>query len=283
MGNSNSKPSAALSQPGPHGLPMRFVVRRGGRHLKLCGADLKNPLHYINRHRAAFARNETLTLHTSGHRKDNSPALLSIKKGVLDLAPVGGKSSILRLPNFEGYQIALHRADALDNLVEMRYEGRQGLTREKYVFTLVCPGGRRETFRWYESDKLNCHEVRAIHKRDKPVVKTGMAKEGKKKRIGMLVTGGILVRVTEGAPKCQGDPSRVFGWDEKGREIVASYAKGGSGWIGGEQMYFQFWGSAAQGAFGQDFTRIAAMSGTARWREQIAEEKAAAQRRARQR
>lgn len=278
MGSSQSTPSPALAQPGPHGLPMRFVVRHAGRGFKLCGEDAKAPLHHIAKHRAWFSKHEQLTLYTSGHKKDKSPPLITIKKGVLGSAPVGGKNSKIHIPNFESYNIELHTSNQ-QPVVEMKYEGRKGLAKDKYAFTLVCANGRRETFRWYEADRLNCPEVRAIHKRDSPIVKTGMPKDPKKKRIGRMVAGSYLVRVTDGAPHCPGDPTALLGWDEKGREIVASYARGGSGWIGGTKMFFQFWGSGAAGQFGQDFTRVAAASGAALWREQIAEEKAAAQRR----
>ncbi|KAH6622512.1 hypothetical protein F5144DRAFT_497587 [Chaetomium tenue] len=271
-----SSPAPALAERGPHGLPMRFVVRGAGRGFKLCGEDAKAPIYYIQKQHALFSKHERLILHTSGHKKDKSPPLISIKKGVLGTAPVGGKNSKFHVPNFESYNIELHNSNQ-NNVVEMKYEGRKGLAKDKYAFTLFC-NGRRETFRWYEADRLNCSEVREIHKRQKPIVKTGMPKDTKKKRIGTLITGSYLIRVTDGAPQCPGNPNAVLGWDEKGREIVASYARGGSGFIGGTKMFFQFWGSAAKGQFGEDFTRIAAISGTALWREQIAEQQAAQQR-----
>ncbi|KAH6848425.1 hypothetical protein B0I37DRAFT_377587 [Chaetomium sp. MPI-CAGE-AT-0009] len=277
MGSSQSSPAPALAEHGPHGLPMRFVVRHAGRSFKLCGEDAKAPIHYIGRHHKLFSNHERLILHTSGHKKDKSPPLISIKKGVFGTAPIGSKNSKVHAPNFESYNIELHNSNQ-NNVIEMTYEGRKGLAKDKHAFTLFC-NGRRETFRWYEADRLNCPEVRAIHKRDNPIVKTGMPKDSKKKRIGRMITGSYLVRVTEGPPYCPSDPNAVLGWDEKGREIVASYAKGGSGFIGGTKMFFQFWGSAANGQFGEDFSRAAAITGAALWREQIAEEKAAAQRR----
>ncbi|KAK4154418.1 hypothetical protein C8A00DRAFT_32766 [Chaetomidium leptoderma] len=274
MGSSQSSPAPALAERGPHGLPMRFVVRHAGRGFKLCGEDAKAPIHYISKHREWFSKHERLILHTSGHKKDKSPPLVSAKKGVLGAVPVGGKNSRIRIPNFESYNIELPSSKQ-NNVVEMKYEGRKGLIKDMYAFTLFCDG-HEETFRWYEADKLNCPEVRAIHKREKPIVKTGMPKDLKRKIIGTMITGGYLVRVIEDPPT---GPKNLLGWDKEGNEIVASYAKGGSGFIGGTKMFFQFWGSGATENLGKDFTRVAAITGAALWREQIAEEKAAAQRR----
>ncbi|EAQ90311.1 predicted protein [Chaetomium globosum CBS 148.51] len=68
-------PYSPLGQPGPHGYPMRFGVRLAGlKGFKIYGADPKQPYRYVELH------TRRQILHESAHKKDCSPALVTVKE-----------------------------------------------------------------------------------------------------------------------------------------------------------------------------------------------------------
>ncbi|KAK4160831.1 hypothetical protein QBC43DRAFT_358896 [Cladorrhinum sp. PSN259] len=266
--------SSALAQPGPHGLPMRFQTRKAGwSGYKLCGEDVKAPLHYISM--KAKDRKTRQILQSTAHKKDKSPPLVTIQK-----------------PNSQDFNIVLHATGSngrrtQDETVWMEYKDSRELNgkyidfkyKETWDFNMrVGPQGKQETFRWIKAEGA-CQELKTIYKGELPIVKAGMARE-KSGRITRLVSGHILVRMNGKRINIQQgqEKERPLGFDKEGREIVASCARGGSGWIGGTKMFFQFWGSGCTGELGEDFTRVAAMTGSALWQDLILKEKAEAAR-----
>lgn len=62
-----------LAQPGPYGYPMRFAVRHAGiKGFKIYGAHHSQPFRYIEWH------TRRLVLHQSAHKRDKSPALITL-------------------------------------------------------------------------------------------------------------------------------------------------------------------------------------------------------------
>lgn len=137
----------------------------------------------------------------------------------------------------------------------------------------VGPANQQEVFRWIKPQGA-CQELKTTYKPELPIVKAGMPRQ-KSGMITRLVRGYILVRMSGKMCDAQGqDDEKPLGFDKDGREIVASCARGGSGWIGGAKMFFQFWGSGCTGELGEDFTRVAAITGAALWQDDILKEKA---------
>ncbi|KAK3983934.1 hypothetical protein QBC44DRAFT_278298 [Cladorrhinum sp. PSN332] len=272
---------SALAQPGPHGLPMRFQTRKAGWNgIKICGEDVKAPIHFIT----MKSRKTRQVLHETAHKKDKSAPLVSVQKPHYRSKFGSDK---------EDFKIVLHPAGSNgrrthDETVEMEYKSSKELSgklidfhhRPTWEFCLrVGPQGQQEAFRWIKAEGA-CQELKTIYKVELPPVKTGMER-AKSGRITRIVTGHILVRMNGRGlgsnPGGQKD-DRPLGFDKEGREIVASCARGGSGWIGGKKMFFQFWGSGCTGELGEDFTRVAALTGSALWQDEILKEEAARQR-----
>lgn len=55
-----------------------------------------------------------------------------------------------------------------------------------------------------------------------------------------------------------------MGYTDDGQEIVASWANC-SGWVVTRKIIFQFWGAGARGEMGEDWTRVAALTGSTIW------------------
>lgn len=142
-----------------------------------------------------------------------------------------------------------------------------------YEFSMPAEGGRTETFVWRKQDwGSHCEEVRAIRKEDEPPVHTGDARPPQKEGIHFSkpYSGWVLVRV--GGPKRMAQPAQhegkgnpfPMGFAESGDEIVASYCEA-QGWVATRKVIFQFWGSGVTGELGEDFTRVAALTGSVIW------------------
>ena len=246
--------------------------------MKLCGADTKAPLHFISQ-RSGKTRQ---VLHQSAHKKDKSPALITVQKPHY-------RSNLSS--DRDDFRIILHPAGSngrrtLDEGIEMEYKTSKELSgkyidfkhRPTWEFTMrVGPANQQEVFRWIKPQG-SCQELKTTYKAELPIVKAGMPRP-KSGMITRLVRGYVLVRMSGKVCSAQqqgveGDDETPLGFDKDGREIVASCARGGSGWIGGNKMFFQFWGSGCTGELGEDFTRVAAITGAALWHDDILKEKA---------
>ncbi|KAK4225859.1 hypothetical protein QBC38DRAFT_481960 [Podospora fimiseda] len=274
--------SSALAQPGPHGLPMRFQTRNAGwSGMKICGEDVKQPIHFMT----VKSRKTRQILHETAHKKDKSAPLVTVQKPHYRSKYSSDK---------EDFKIILHPAGSNgrrthDETIEMEHKSSRELNgkiidfryRPTWEFTLrVGPQGRQEVFRWIKPQGT-CQELKTIYKSELSPVKTGMQRP-QSGRITRIVSGYILVRMNGRGIRLGEDKKenemRPLGYDKEGREIVASCARGGSGWIGGRKMFFQFWGSGCTGELGEDFTRVAAVTGSALWQDEILKEAEQAQR-----
>ncbi|KAK4195262.1 hypothetical protein QBC40DRAFT_289359 [Triangularia verruculosa] len=263
------KPAPALDVPGPGSiLPNRFAVRTaGGSGLKITGSNYKQPIHFLSKH-SSTRDSLRCSLHESAHKKDNSPAMVSVHKhqqrnsGWTTTTTIGNvklTSTPARGP--DNYQIILHRKDGNNECIDMPQTSH-----DVNQFRMRM-NGREEVFEWVKGSAFT-QELKTICKRESPAVKTGMPRE-KAGRVGMG-GGYILVRVTGRSvqPRGKKGEDTPLGYDKSGREIVASWAYArGWGW-GGPVFFFQWWGSGATGELGEDFTRVAATTGAALYHEE---------------
>ncbi|KAK4664589.1 uncharacterized protein QC763_512120 [Podospora pseudopauciseta] len=274
------KPGPALDVPGPHSLPNRFAVRNAGRGFKITGSNYKAPLHYLSKH-SSTRDTLRLSLHTTSHKKDNPPALVSVhkhqhrKSGWTATTQIGNvKWTSTPAQGAENYQIILHRTSAHNETIDMPQASQ-----DIHQFRMRI-NTRDEVFEWIKADALT-QEIRTICRRENPIVSTGMTRE-KSPRMG-AGGGYYLVRVTGRGiqPKGKKGEETPLGYDQQGREIVASWAYARNfGW-GKPVFFFQWWGSGATGELGQDFTQVAAATGATFYHEEAL--KAAERQRQRQR
>ncbi|KAK0721190.1 hypothetical protein B0T21DRAFT_48742 [Apiosordaria backusii] len=264
------KPAPALDIPGPHHLPNRFAVRTAGPSgLKITGSNYKAPLHFLSKH-ASPRSSLRCSLHSTAHKKDNSPALVSVykhqhrKSGWTTTTQIGNvKFTSSPGRGWENYQIILHRKAGNDECIDMPQ------TSNKTHQFRMRVNGREEGFEWIKGDSW-MQELRTICKREAPVVKTGMQRE-KTGRLVSMVMGWVLVRVTGRAvqPVGKDGEGTPLGYDKQGREIVASWAFSRTRGFGGAVYFFQWWGSGATGELGEDFTRVAATTGATLYHEEV--------------
>jgi hypothetical protein len=274
---------SALSQPGPHGYPTRFAVRRAGHHgLKFCGADAKQPVRFIEKHDTGSLRQ---VLHKSGHKKDDSPRLVSVYKHrsfaqqhlAITIGPV-----TLRPRQPQNFMVILHRNNGNDQVLELnRVKATTWNQPETYRFQLATPANHAgEAFEWRDARFTRPFETRGTRKASLPVIKTGDQRPPEKK-MGIITRGYVLVRL--GGQRGAAGKGRPLGFTEQGEEIVASYAQRNTTWIGQPKFFFQFWGSGAQGKLGEDFSHVAAATGSALWQDEMIQEKEKQRRQARNR
>lgn len=258
---------AALQEAGPHGFTIRWVLYvRSCKTIKW-GNSKETPFHYIERH-SFWKRRPWQVLHQSAHKKDKSPALVAIYKPK--------KSWFFRPRDF---LIKFPGQDASKN-IDMKMMDRSiwnGFNARSYEFNMVTAAGHNETFHWVKADwGSHCEEVKLIRKEDEPPVHTGDQRPEREEgfHFSKPYAGWILVRVNgpnrKQAPQVAegGKKSRVntlpMGYTDDGQEIVASWANC-SGWVATRKIIFQFWGAGASGEMGEEWTRVAALTGSTIW------------------
>lgn len=264
----------ALAEPGPHGFPARWILyQRSCKTLKI-GPSKENPVHYIERH-SFWRRHPWQVLHESAHKADKSPALVAIYKPKKSFF-FRPRDFLIKFPDGKG--------NGGGHDMEMKHiqRGLGGLG--DVIAYEFCLGGK-ETFHWRKAAwGSHCEEVRAIRKEDEPVVHTGDAKPPKEEGFHFTkpYSGWILVRVNSSHAAPQGGEANgtgnqhPMGYTDSGEEIVASYCEA-SGWVATRKVIFQFWGAGLTGELGEDFTRVAALTGSTIWDD---EERERARRRA---
>jgi hypothetical protein len=293
----NRKKEDPFLQPGPHGYPMRFAVRLAGpKGFKIYGADPGEPIHYIECH----SRHQVL--HETGHKKDKSPAQVSIHSNwpSWSIRPVD--------TDVPAFTITVHNNDTTtnpsqdnanadnasneandDQTINLEHTRCRPVT---FQFQLPIPTSTTtdattdtttpppvETFEWRRAPHA-CHETRSIRKRTLPLTETGDERPPEE-RFVYAPSGSILVRLnspnkrasltssvvttTPGTGTDRDQNRQPVGFTNEGEEIVASYTNSRDyrAWY-----YFQFWGSGATGELGEVFTRVAVMSGLAVWQDE---------------
>lgn len=270
-----------LSQPGPHGYPVRFGVRLAGmKGFKIYGADPKQPFRYIEWH------TRRQVLHETAHKKDKSPALVTVHENwpswsILPLdedaaaftitvhnkktsdGPVDGDAETADNANDTNDQPSNNAdSEAPDQTIDMDHTRCRPVT---FQFTLPItapqPDGTTttttlETFEWRRAPQA-CQETRGIRKKALPMMETGDERLPEERFI-YSASGSVLVRLN--GARCEPGNDRPLGFTKQGEEIVASYtdSRDYRAWY-----YFQFWGSGATGELGEVFTHVAVMSGLA--------------------
>jgi hypothetical protein len=260
---------------------MRFAVRLAGpKGFKIYGADPGDPIHYIECH------SRRQVLHETGHKKDKSPAQVSIHSNwpSWSIRPVD--------TDVPAFSITVHNNDntarpspddasgeaTADQTVNLEHTRCRPVT---FKFELPIPTSSTDTtttppvdtFEWRRAPHA-CHETRSIRKRTLPLTETGDERPPAE-RFVYAPSGSILVRLNSpkkrppvsAAPTAPGtDRNRhPVGFTPDGEEIVASYTNSRDyrAWY-----YFQFWGSGATGELGEVFARVAVMSGLAVWQDE---------------
>jgi hypothetical protein len=274
---------------------MRFAVRLAGvKGLKIYGEDADKPVRFIEVH------SRRQILHSSAHKKDKSPALVSIQSN-------WPSWSLYPLDDEATFTITVHRDnpegidtndDAQPTTIPMEHTRCRPVT---YQFTLpghLLNSNTRstnttitteteaartstsgETFEWRRSP--TCTETRGIRKRTLPVLETGDERPPESPPIFDL-PGAVLVRTTtkpttatattttDSNSSSHTGPNRPLGYTRQGEEIVAS-------WMMARDLkpryYFQFWGAGATGELGPWFTHVAVLTGVAVYMDQISEER----------
>ncbi|KAL2129899.1 hypothetical protein VTI74DRAFT_7158 [Chaetomium olivicolor] len=291
---SHSSPTTALSQPGPHGYPIRFAVRQAGPNgLKMYENDPKQPIRYIERH------SRRIILHESAHKKHNSHALVTIHTShfqprsfflvnkhytitlhrVPPIAESSKDSNNANLDNANSHGDAdphnkSHSKDTfgLDKTIDMTYAGA-GPGPGTFDFTFPVPTSSidqepssmtPEVFEWRPAS-WNCHETRGIRKSTLPSIKTGDPRPPEEAFV-LSPSGSILVRLQ--GKGCPPSAARPLGYTREGEEIVASYSMTRDKKA---LMYFQFWGSGVTGELGEEFTHVAVLTGMAVWLDEVKE------------
>ncbi|AEO68488.1 uncharacterized protein THITE_2025869, partial [Thermothielavioides terrestris NRRL 8126] len=289
--------SSPLSQPGPHGYPMRFAVRIAGlKGLKVYGDDAQQPIRFIEVH------TRRQVLHASGHKKDNSPALVSIQANwpTWSLLPIGDKPAFtITIHNSNNNQDPADgdEASSTDLTIPMEHTCCRPVT---YRFSLPAistttdnnsstastpdPGPddanpdpspeeaeaeAEEIFEWRRAPA--CHETRGIRKKTLPALETGDERPPETALHTLLAQpGAVLVRLTGARwpPQTATPARRPLGFTKQGEEIVASWTEARDCL---PRYYFQFWGAGAAGALGETFTHVAVLTGAATYLDAIAE------------
>ncbi|KAK3313030.1 hypothetical protein B0H66DRAFT_608090 [Apodospora peruviana] len=260
MGKDSDPLPAAMQEPGPHGFPMRWVLFvRGCKTLKM-GTSTDSPIHYIKWH--TFRKSKPWqTMHASAHKADKSLPLVAIYKP---------KIGWFRRPRDFAIQLFDKAGKPSERIDMKRTEASNillGNTAKEYQFTMrTGADGHMETFCWRKRGwGSHCDEIQLIHKEADPPVHTGDSRPPRKEgfHFSTPYDGWILVRLNGG--RRNNDPVKPLGYtDEGGEEIVASWCRA-SGWVAARKIIFQFWGAAGTGELGEEFTRIAALSGTTIW------------------
>ncbi|KAL2017408.1 hypothetical protein VTK56DRAFT_2210 [Thermocarpiscus australiensis] len=263
-------PASALSQPGPHGYPMRFAMRKAGwKGLKVCGDDYKQPFRFVEMHksRKGYLRQ---VLHKSAHKKDHGPALVSIEKVRPQKIGVGFVK-VATIPHIEDrFRIVLHtRSNQIIEMATHYIEDLQDghlFTPTAYRFTLATPARNGfEVFEWRQAN-VAPEEIKGIRKKKLPRIKTG-DKRPPQKFVTVGARGYLLVRLTGRRCNTAQKEATPLGFTKYGEEIVASYADAQGSWR--TRFFFQFWGSAARGELGEDFTHVAVATGSAIWQDEM--------------
>ncbi|KAK4154803.1 hypothetical protein C8A00DRAFT_32398 [Chaetomidium leptoderma] len=270
-----------LSQPGPHGYPMRFGVRLAGlKGFKIYGVDPKQPVRYIEWH------TRRQILHESAHKKDKSPALVSVHANwpSWSIFPLDDDAAAFTLTvhNNKNNNNKKNKndnnnknknnknktstgpddssAEAADLTIDMDHTRCRPVT---FQFELpVRAADVVETFEWRRAPRAS-HETRGIRKKALPMMETGDERPPEEKFV-YSPSGSVLVRLG-GNKRCAAAKDRPLGFTRDGEEIVASYtdSRDYRAWY-----YFQFWGSGATGELGETFTHVAVMSGLAVWNDE---------------
>ncbi|KAK3902384.1 hypothetical protein C8A05DRAFT_44177 [Staphylotrichum tortipilum] len=197
-----------LSQPGPHGYPMRFGVRCTGlRGYKIYGASRREPMRYIECHIRRFI------LHESAHKKPDSPALVTVHK---NWSPGSEFPDDDRKP---AYSITIHGRDGTttnpthtspdgtgtseptgsapdptaDQMISLTHAHCRPVTFRFQLPIATASVTTLETFEWRRGPN-NCHETRGIRSKKLPAIKTGDPRPPPEKRI-WFPNGSILVRM----------------------------------------------------------------------------------------
>lgn len=261
-----------LSQPGPHGFPMRFAVRSAGPGgLKVCGDDYKQPVRFMRKRGSRSS--QCIVLHEGAHKRDKSAPLVTVEKKqalkgrvTVQAGPVWLQS---RPRGNRDFDLTLHTRGNATTL-KLVHQGR----RRRYRFALPGagpahgPSTEPEQFEWRRAPS-HCYEVRGIRKKAKPTIRTGDPRPASKKnKIHTLAVGFVLVRL--GARRGPAGDHRPLGYTEDGEEIVASYALAHRSWRA--NFFFQFWGSAAEGRLGEVFTNVAVATASAIWQDEKIEQ-----------
>ncbi|KAM7214471.1 hypothetical protein V8F06_010165 [Rhypophila decipiens] len=258
-------PPPTLLEPGPHELPLRWILyTKSCKTLKI-GTSTEEPMHYIERH-SFWRRRPWQVLHASAHKKDKAPALVATYKP---------KKSWFFRPRDFLIKFPTPGANGLQHHdIEMKMSDRglllNTLDANSYEFAMPTATGYTETFHWRKRDwGSHCEEVRAIRKADEPPVHAGDPRPPQQEgfHFSKPYSGWILVRVNGPGRKAPGGgegQQLPMGYTENGDEIVASYAEA-SGWTSTCTIIFQFWGAGATGELGEDWTRVAALTGSTIW------------------
>jgi hypothetical protein len=262
-----------LSHPGPHGYPMRFGVRLAGvKGFKIYGSDARQPFRYIEWH------TRRQVLHESGHKKDKSPAIVTVHENwpSWSILPLDEDAAAFTItvhdretgnlntssPDSGGDETADNGEDqARDQTIDMDHTRCRPVTFQFHLpITTTQADGTTdtttETFEWRRAPQA-CQETRGIRKKTLPMMEAGDERLPEE-RFVYSASGSVLVRL--GGKRCAPGKDRPLGYTRQGEEIVASYSDSRDyrAWY-----YFQFWGSGATGELGEGFTHVAVMSGLA--------------------
>jgi hypothetical protein len=202
---------------------MRFAVRIAGlKGLKVYGDDAQQPIRFIEVH------TRRQVLHASGHKKDNSPALVSIQANwpTWSLLPIGDKPAFtITIHNSNNNQDPADgdEASSTDLTIPMEHTCCRPVT---YRFSLPAistttdnnsstastpdPGPddanpdpspeeaeaeAEEIFEWRRAPA--CHETRGIRKKTLPALETGDRRPPETALHTLLAQpGAVLVRLT---------------------------------------------------------------------------------------
>ncbi|KAM7212440.1 hypothetical protein V8F06_012166 [Rhypophila decipiens] len=283
MGKEEKPTPEALLEKGPHGFPARWILyQKSCRTLKY-STSKDSPLHYIECH-SYWARHPWQVLHSVAHKKEksDSTALIAIYKPKKSFF-FRPRDFLIKFPNSGGSKpdIEMKRLD------ESTFQSL--LVAKAYEFTIPTAGsgGRSEQFIWRKADwGSQTEEVRALTKEDNPPVHTNDPRPPQKTgmHFSKPYSGWVLIRV--GGPNRKPLPpgsmdqkTGMFefkvnpfplGFVESGDEIVASYCLA-TGWVATRKFIFQFWGSGVTGELGEDFTRVAALTGSVIWDDEVRE------------
>ncbi|KAK4234213.1 hypothetical protein C8A03DRAFT_18844 [Achaetomium macrosporum] len=255
--------SSPFTQPGPQGYPVRFAVRKAmWNDLKIYGANPKRPLRFIEK------RGHLRILHFGGHRRENSPALVTIEENWPPRAPAPPNEveTFTITVHTNNFSPTLHGGVATYSMDHTRCRP----TTYQFAMPIQSPvtgADVIEIFEWRRAP--TCHETRGICKRNLPAVRTGDARPPEDRYTYADMDGYVLVRLTgpNQLPAGQQSGNRPLGHTRRGEEIVASWAQAKDrsplSWPGTPLYYFQFWGSGAQAQLGEAFTHVAVLTATA--------------------
>ncbi|KAK3385905.1 hypothetical protein B0H63DRAFT_560396 [Podospora didyma] len=302
MGKPKAAPAAMLEDgptvhktaQGAKKLPVRWQLERRGRTLKVVGADKSkpddytlDPLLYVERHQGHCSK-PRLLMHESGHKKDKSPVVAHIslpKTGKMRWLGCLCSCIGLKGGNPKDFKIVLpagfngRERDSVIQMQALQIRELRDLARSKtYQITMRTATGRDETFQWIDYSSLlhAADEIHLAHKADMPSVKSGDPRPAKptefKAKVSMsnltkkfTGSGWMMVRLSS-PNRCPAGSPRPLGWTEQGHEIVATMAQPMITGTGIRcALTFQFWGAAAKGQLGEEFTRVATLTAINIW------------------